>query len=86
MDDDDIRMLIQRLSRPHPSGGAVIERAAILASGADSDAVLAWIEAHAGEPEDLVPRGSGGGLHSARSGGADPRMPLRYVLPPEALS
>ena len=75
MDDDDIRMLIQRLSRPHASGGAVIERA-----------VLTWIEAHAGQPEDLVPRGSGGGLHSARTGGADPRMPLRYVLPPGALS
>ena len=86
MDDDDIRVLIQRLSRPHASGGAVIERAAILASGADSEAVLTWIEAHAGQPEDLVPRGSGGGLHSARSGGADPRMPLRYVLPPGALS
>jgi hypothetical protein len=86
VEDDAIRTLIKRLSRPHASGGAVIERAAILASGADSDEVLTWIEAHAGEPEDLVPRGSGGGLHSARSGGADPRMPLRYVLPPEALS
>lgn len=87
MDDDAIRMLIQRLSRPHASGGAVIERAAILASGADSAAVLTWIAAHAGEPEDLVPRGSGGGLHSARTGtGADPRTPLRYVLPPGALA
>lgn len=86
MDDDAIRMLIQQLSRPHASGGAVIERAAILASGADSTAVLTWIAAHAGEPEDLAPRGAGGGLHSARSGGADARMPLRYVLPPGALS
>jgi hypothetical protein len=86
VDDDDIRMLIQRLSRPHASGGAVIERAAILASGADSTAVLTWITAHAGVPEDLVARGSGGGLHSARTGGTDPRMPLRYVLPPGTLS
>jgi hypothetical protein len=87
VEDDAIRTLIQRLSRPHASGGAVIERAAVLASGADSAAVLTWIAAHAGEPEDLVPRGSGGGLHSARtSGGGDPRTPLRYVLPPGALS
>jgi hypothetical protein len=87
VDDDAIRMLIQRLSRPHASGSAVIERAAILASGADSAAVLTWIAAHAGEPEDLVARGFGGGLHGARTGaGADPRTPLRYVLPPGTLS
>jgi hypothetical protein len=28
MDDDAIRMLVTRLSRPHSSGGKVIERAA----------------------------------------------------------
>src|SRR5216117_1831905 len=54
MDDDAIRMLVTRLSRPHSSGGKVIERAAILAEGADSAAVLTWIVAHAGEPEDRV--------------------------------
>jgi hypothetical protein len=89
VDDDAIRALVTRLARPHPSGGKVIERAAILAEGADSAAVLAWIAAHAGEPEELVPRASGRGLHSARleySDGADPRKPLRYVLPPGALS
>jgi hypothetical protein len=89
VDDDAIRTLITRLSRPHASGGAVIERAAILAEGADSAAVLTWIAAHAGEPEDLAPRVSGRGLHSARlrdNDGADPRTPLRYVLPPGALS
>lgn len=89
LDDDAIRILVTRLSRPHPSGGNVIERAAILAEGAGSGAILRWITAHAGEPEDRVPAGaSGRGLHSARhdSVRADARMPLRYVLPPGALA
>jgi hypothetical protein len=89
MDDDSIRTLVARLARPHPSGGDVIERAAILAEGADSSAVLAWIAAHAGEPEELASLASSGGLHGGRlqnRGGADPRKPLRYVLPPGALS
>ena len=89
MDDDAIRIMVTRLSRPHRSGGHVIERAAILAEGADSAAVLTWIAAHRGEPEDLGPALSGRGLHSGRlhdSGRANPRMPLRYVFPPGALS
>lgn len=89
MDDDAIRTLVTRLSRSHPSGGEVIERAAILAEGADSSAVLTWIADHAGVPEDRAPKVSGRGLHSARlydSGGADSQRPLRYVLPPGALS
>ena len=89
MEDEAIRTLIVRLSRPHASGGAVVERAAILAEGADSAAVLTWIAAHSGEPEELAPRGAGGGLHSARhheGGAADRRPPLRYVFPPGALS
>jgi hypothetical protein len=88
VDDDAIRTLVTRLSRPHRSGGKVIERAAILASGTDSTAVLTWIAAHAGLPEDQAPTGAGRGLHSSRlyeSGGAA-RTPLRYVLPPGALS
>jgi hypothetical protein len=88
MDDDAIRMLVTRLSRPHSSGGKVIERAAILAEGADSAAVLTWIVAHAGEPEDRAAGISRRGLHSARHDGvrADTPAPLRYVLPPGALS
>ena len=88
-DDDAIRVLVTRLSRPHPAGGEVIERAAILAEGADSTAVLEWIAAHAGEPEASAPQREGRGLHSARltnGGGAGPRTPLRYVFPPGTLS
>ena len=33
MDDLQINALVTRLSRPHPSGGVVIERAAILGNG-----------------------------------------------------
>src|ERR1039458_7751494 len=51
MDDSAIRALLSRLARPHASGGLVIERAAILAEGADFPEVLAWITAHDGTPE-----------------------------------
>ncbi len=89
MDDDAIRTLVARLARPHPSGGAVIERAAILAEGAESAAIIAWITRHAGEPEPEAPRtGGGGGLHGARlheGAGAHPQRPRRYVLPAGAL-
>jgi hypothetical protein len=89
MDDDAIRALVTRLARPHPSGGQVIERAAILAEGADFQAVMAWIAAHAGESEtsaSAVPRH---GLHGQRlndSGRAGPRPPLRFVLPAGTLT
>jgi hypothetical protein len=87
--DDEIRALLARLARSHPSGGSVIERAAIVADGADSAEVVAWILAHAGEPEVAAATSSKGGLHSARlSGpiGSEPRPPARYVLPAGALN
>jgi hypothetical protein len=88
VDEDAIRVLVERLSRPHPSGGAVIERAAILAAGADSAAMLAWVIAHDGHAEEPdAPRASRG-LHGRSSAGASspaPRQPLRYVLPAGAL-
>jgi hypothetical protein len=87
VDDDAIRALVTRLSRPHRSGGDVIERAAILAAGSDSSAVVAWIVAHHGEPEAAAEPASSG-LHGFRLGeGARsrPRPPLRYVLPPGTL-
>lgn len=87
MDDDAIRLLVTNLSRPHRSGGDVIERAAILATGADSSEVVTWIVAHHGQPEAAVPAASSRGLHGARFSGVSPesRPPLRYVLPAGAL-
>jgi hypothetical protein len=87
--DEEIRTLLGRLARTHPSGGTVIERAAIVADGADSAEVVAWILAHAGEPEVAAASSAKGGLHSARlSGpiGSEPRPPARYVLPADALN
>jgi hypothetical protein len=87
--DDEIRVLLSRLSRRHPSGGTVIERAAIVAEGADSAQVVAWILDHAGEPEAAVDKSSKGGLHGPRVSdpiGPGPRAPARYVLPAGALS
>lgn len=90
IDDDAIRALVTRLARPHAAGGQVIERAAILAAGADTAAVLAWVTAHSGEPEELPAPTSRPGLHSARAseGGrrAASRTPRRYVFPPGALT
>jgi hypothetical protein len=88
IDDAAIRTLVGRLARQHPSGGRVIERAAILASGAESSAILAWITAHDGQPEALAPAVAGGGLHNGRLSGsrpADSSRPQRYVLPPGVL-
>jgi hypothetical protein len=87
VDDDRIRDLVARLSRPHSSGGRTIERAAILASGTDSSPMLAWVLSHAGQPEALEPAAAARGLHSARlSDRAERRKPLRYLLPPDALA
>jgi hypothetical protein len=82
MDDDGIRVVVKRLSRPHASGGDVVERASILAEGADFPSIMTWITDHAGVPEDAV-AAAPKGLHGARldGGGAPPRAPLRYVLP-----
>jgi hypothetical protein len=85
-EDDAIRRVVARLSRPHPSGGAVIERAAILAEGTRSAAILAWISAHGGEPEVAAPAKAAGGLYGSGFGGGvtAPRGPARYVLPADA--
>jgi hypothetical protein len=87
--DDAIRAVVTRLSRPGPAGGALVERAAILAEGADSGAIITWIIAHAGQPEAIAPQASTRGLHGARlSDGLDAerRPPRRYVLPAGALN
>ena len=89
MDDDAICALVTRLARPHPSGGEVVERAAILAEGADFPAVMAWIAAHDGKPEAAASTRGGRGLHgslSHASAGGEPPTPLRFVLPAGALT
>ncbi len=87
--DEEIRALLSRLARRHPSGGTVIERVAIVAEGADSAEVVAWILEHKGEPEVVAASSSKGGLHSPRLSepiGAEERPPARYVLPAGALN
>ncbi len=89
MDDDQILALVKRLARPHASGGAVIERAAILAEGADFATVMAWIIDHDGHPEATVAAGSTHGLHGSRltnAGTEQRRTPLRYLLPAGTLT
>jgi hypothetical protein len=89
VEETAIRTLLTRLARPHPSGGKVVERAAILAEGADFPEVMEWIVAHAGKPDTAVKAVKAQGLHGARMGesvGADQRNALRYVLPADALT
>ena len=89
MDDEPTLALVKRLARPHASGGAVIERAAILAEGADFASVIAWIADHDGKPEASVITGSTHGLHGSRLNNArteQSQTPLRYVLPAGTLS
>ena len=84
VDDHAIRTLVTRLARAHASGGSVIERAAIVAEGGDSRAVVTWIVDHGGVPEAAVPTSHRRGLHGAllhSGGGSEPRAPSRYVLP-----
>jgi hypothetical protein len=88
VDDNEINQLVTRLSRPNSSGGVVIERAAILAAGADFPAVIDWIAAHSGRPDTTPAAPRGRGLHGSRLDDRDAaasRAPLRYVLPAEAL-
>jgi hypothetical protein len=88
MNELEITTLVTRLSRPHPSGGVVIERAAILAAGSDSPAIIDWIIAHAGTPETTASTARGHGLHGSRLTGGDApgsQKPQRFVLPVEAL-
>ncbi len=86
--DEAIRALIRRLARAHPSGGRVVERASLLAAGADFRVLMAWIEAHDGRPEPLVAaKRTDHGVHGARfdAGRARDATALRFVLPAEAL-
>jgi hypothetical protein len=86
--DAAIRAIVVRLSRPHASGGNVIERAAILAEGAHAAEIVQWISDHAGQPEGPAP-GAARGLHGSRVDdrrSAQGATPVRYVLPAGALA
>jgi len=86
--DEDIATTVNRLSRPNRGGGRVIERAAIMAEGANSAAILDWLAAASWIPE--APEGTtadraGSGLHGMRReverGHARANAPRRYVSP-----
>ena len=84
MNDTEIKTLVTRLSRPHSSGGVVIERAALLAAGGDFPDVMEWITAHAGQPESAVARSPRRGLHGSRIDDREAQRdsaPSRFVLP-----
>jgi hypothetical protein len=86
--DAEIHALVKRLSRPHSSGGDVVERAALLASG-DFAAAMSWITDHGGVAEAMAPEAPRRGLHGSRlglSGGSESRTPLRFVLPAGSLA
>ena len=89
MDDDEIRILVTRLARPHPSGGDVIERSVILAEGTASAAIIAWILAHSGVPDSTAATRTRSGLHGSpgeASRDTSTRPTLRFVLPESALA
>jgi hypothetical protein len=82
-DDDATRAQVKRAARPDRSGGWVIERASLLAGGADFGAAVAWIEAHGGVAELPAAPRMQRGLHSPRA--IEEVAPLRFVLPADAL-
>jgi hypothetical protein len=88
VDDDAIRALLHRLARAHPSGGSVVERAAIVAEGSGSDSVLKWMLDHGAQAEAALPPTARHGLHDAGRRAMDaakPSVPSRYILPAGAL-
>jgi hypothetical protein len=88
VNDLEITTLLTRLSRPHASGGIVIERAAILAAGADYPTIMDWITGHSGTPEATAPTGRSRGLHGSRMNDGNTLVsekPMRFVLPADAL-
>jgi len=87
MADEAIGELVKRLSRPHGSGGRVIERSVILAEGSESRAILGWITDHDGVGDSSAPTARGGGLHGGgrQASVAAPDAPAkRFVLPAAA--
>jgi hypothetical protein len=86
--DAELHALVKGLARPHSSGGDVVERADLLASG-NYVAAMEWIADHGGVAEAMASEAPRRGLHGPRqglSGGTEPRTPRRFVLPAGALS
>jgi hypothetical protein len=86
--DGAVRAAVIRLSRSDGDGGAVIERAAILAEGRLAAEIEEWVLAHGGEPEAQVIGARAPGLYGPRpdrTAAAGGRPPRRYVLPARAL-
>jgi hypothetical protein len=86
--DEEIAATVARLSRPNRTGGKVIERAAIMAEGSRSAAILEWLDEASWKPEEDVvstAHRGGSGLHGMRReserDGARAQAPRRYVSP-----
>jgi hypothetical protein len=80
----EIRALVERLARPYPGGGLVVERAALLAAGSGFSAATDWIADHGGVAESRAPHVAQRGIHGQRNEltkGAASIAPLRFVLP-----
>lgn len=85
--EGEVRAAVIRLSRLDGDGGAVIERAAILAEGAPAAAIEAWVISHGGEAEAPIVAAHAPGLYGHRPDrqALGARAPRRYVLPATAL-
>ncbi len=86
---DSIGAVVRRLARPHTSGGTVIERSVIIAEGAGSAAILAWITDHHGVADSTAGAGAArsAGLHGSpvtAAVGRDASPARRFVLPADA--
>lgn len=87
MDDAEIRTLVKRIARRSSKGGATVERATLLAEGADVREIEAWILRVGGTPETAEPA-KGAGLYADRVTEREASRtpaPLRYLLPAGAL-
>jgi hypothetical protein len=82
--DGETRALVERLARPYPGGGHVVERAALLAAGSGFADATTWIADHGGVAESRAPHVAQRGIHGQRmelTRGAASIAPLRFVLP-----
>jgi len=83
VDESEISTLVSRLARPHSSGGVVVERASLLAEGANFAAIMDWILAHGGVAEAASDQRGGGlqGMAAFERGAASVVSARRFVLP-----